>query len=284
MKKRVHAVKKSERKSPLNFKRFKKTFIYTLSAIVILLIVLGIYLNGSRIISKGEDSPKSCTDSDSGKDYFSQGNVKIIYNSGKTEFFSDSCLDSGRLQEYSCEDKNSIANQINCEFGCFEGICLTQEEEISVLIAKDLALFCGEYKFSTPKNAFASSDYGNFSALDTLDFDANTHWFGELSESYPKWIAFDLGERKCIREADLYVFKRDLPLSLDLQVSNDNVRWKTLQKDLVLENITTIGVELPDTVLARYIRLYETSGKREFGTLAEIRLNIADFPEGIINE
>jgi hypothetical protein len=279
--------KKEKRKKHFFNKVDKKQMIWIVSIIALVLLA---YIFLRVIPQQGYSHTEtkkgdiiSCADSDSGLNYFLQGSLKVNYDSGNTEFIADSCLNPGNLIENFCESNSKRSVEQNCEFGCFEGACLSQADDSEIFIDEFLATECGEVYFTTPKNAFSSSDHGKFSALDTLDFDADTHWFGDVEEPYPKWILFDLGERKCISEADIYIFKRDLPTTFDLQVSNDQVRWKTIGENITLTEITNAGIEFPATTLARYIRIYQTSGVRPFGTLSEIRVGLSDFPEDFLN-
>ncbi|MBI3334011.1 discoidin domain-containing protein [Candidatus Pacearchaeota archaeon] len=231
--------------------------------------------NPARIV---ETPPSSCIDSDNGRDYFQQGAVTLDFKKS-VDLYGDRCQDSFILIEYLCADNEVQEDPYRCEAGCFKGVCINPQQDDSVFLADELAAQCGSFEFASPRNAYASSDYSEFAALNAIDADANTHWFGNASSAFPKWIVLDLGESRCIDQIDLYFFRSDLPLIASIQASNDAIRWKTVLPEQSFTNSTTLGIVLESTALARYIRVYETSGKRPFGSLSEIRVRSAQAPD-----
>src|SRR3989344_1337736 len=91
---------------------------------------------------------------------------------------------------------------------------------------------CGEYYSLTPITATASDILSSsYSPSQAIDKNINTHWIGNSSVPYPKWIYFDLGSRKCINSADLYFFQFFLPITVTIQTSNDATAWTTIVSD-----------------------------------------------------
>jgi len=93
-------------------------------------------INGEVISDKSDSyfsivkKPITCTDSDGGKNYYQRGTVKV-----NDTTYTDYCLDSSRLVEYSCPtDKNQISGWslivitdiYTCPYGCEDGACRKQ--------------------------------------------------------------------------------------------------------------------------------------------------------------
>ncbi|MDO8563856.1 MAG: discoidin domain-containing protein [Nanoarchaeota archaeon] len=141
-------------------------------------------------------------------------------------------------------------------------------------VFQDPLLFCGDYAVGSPEKAKASSTLSGYPASNSIDSNYSSHWFGETSETYPKWIQFDLGERQCMNGAELAINALDVPTNILLQVSDDSQNWKDVSSQL------SITEDFPSTILfnetqGRYLRVLETSGNRNFGSLSEIKINKA---------
>jgi len=93
----------------------------------------------------------SCTDSDGGEDYDVRGETKLTRSDGETFSYEDFCIDSEKLNEYSCNlatiDKENCLEgcnldvQYNCPNGCVDGACVeeTPSDDLrDVNIASDL--------------------------------------------------------------------------------------------------------------------------------------------------
>ncbi len=134
---------------------------------------------------------------------------------------------------------------------------------------------CGSYELETPKDAIASSQFTNYRAANAIDNNVDTHWFGDPALKYPKTIDLDFGGKRCINAVELNVFIWDVPLKLEVQVSDDNREWRTVSEQIVLnEGAKFERVEFPETT-ARYVRIHELAGKRPYGALSEIRISAA---------
>lgn len=219
----------------------------------------------------------SCQDEEGTPNYFTKGNLKIIYKNGITDLYVDTC-DSFSIKEYSCELGRVKIEQYECEAGCFDGVCLIPEEEIEIS-DEELTAKCNNYIVSSPLNAIAQNEYSFYSALNAIDGELATHWFGSPNTDYPKWLYFDLGEKKCISEADLYAFSQDIPITGNLQASQDAVHWKTFLSNITIKETSLTGIKFPQIITARYIRWQETSSARSFGELTDIRFKMSDISE-----
>lgn len=134
---------------------------------------------------------------------------------------------------------------------------------------------CGAYELETPKDAVASSQFNNYRAANAIDENVETHWFGDPASKYPKTIDLDLGGKRCINAVELNVFIWDIPLKLKVEVSEDGHEWRPVSEEVVLnEGAKFERIEFPETT-GRYVRIHEIAGKRPYGALSEIRVNVA---------
>ncbi|GEM_PF-3497947 len=73
----------------------------------------------------------TCTDSDSGNDFFTKG----VVSTGTLNYgMSDYCVSSSTLNEFSCTSNGSLyanSEEVLCENGCFEGACLIDNTSTS---------------------------------------------------------------------------------------------------------------------------------------------------------
>ncbi|HLC53896.1 MAG TPA: discoidin domain-containing protein [Candidatus Nanoarchaeia archaeon] len=237
-----------------------------------------------------------CNDSDAGKNPSIYGEVSIA-NATTASIYVDACVSEIELDEQYCDNNMAESEVQYCSGGCQQGVCIQSaageqlpemgeegesapEESMEEGTGIDgSALGCGTYAFTTPRSATASSQFHNYRAANAIDNNPNSHWFGDPNLGYPKWITLDLGIRRCVNSVDITLFLWDAPMTLDIQTSVDGRTWQTAAKASIAEGGKAERKEFPETV-ARYIRLYETAGKRSYGTLSEIQVNNAPI-EGV---
>ncbi|MBI3334012.1 discoidin domain-containing protein [Candidatus Pacearchaeota archaeon] len=239
----------------------------------------------------------SCTDSDGGLNYNAPGVVTQMNEQGASSSYTDACINSTMLLEYACTNTQVSSENHACEGTCTNSACKARQIPLnktmpliigekaiagasgagSAGVGGEAGKFCGVYAIQSPTRASASSVSDKFKPGNAIDGDSETRWHGDPRAEYPKWIAIDLGEEKCIKALDLFVYQWDIPLTADIQVSNDQKTWTTVISGLVLTHPRTIALELPQVIVARYLRVYETSGKRPFGSLSEITLHAAAY-------
>lgn len=134
-----------------------------------------------------------------------------------------------------------------------------------------------ETEWFTPVNATAISYYGD-RYLPTMAIDdvLNTRWFTKKNTTPPAWITFDLGELRKIDGVRTMIYRSDIPMTVDVQVSNDGENWNSVVSDFVI-NIYGEFVEMPfDCVKTKYVRLYETSYKRTYGMCTEFDVRLCN--------
>ena len=122
----------------------------------------------------------------------------------------------------------------------------------------------------TPVAATASSYYSStYAPTMAIDDDTRTRWFTTRYDGPPCWIQFDLGSVKQVSKVRAIIFYRDVPMTLDVQVSNDAANWDTVVSGATITEGGTF-VEIPFAQTdARYIRLYETGFARMYGQCTE---------------
>jgi len=236
----------------------------------------------------------SCSDLDGGENFFKASKVKTLTNKNKEEIFLDYCQDAKTLIEQICIGKTHATELYSCD-SCISGACVSSDNGSTgsrIYVASGskgpgqagasgagslipIGQTCGSFELKTPVSAKANSVDPEFPASNAIDKDPFTDWFGE-SESYPKIIELNLGSKKCISYVNLYFSKWDIPMKLDLEISNNGQDWDTVISDLEVSWPRMIHQDLPEISIAKYIRLVETSGKREFGNLAEIEVKSAN--------
>ena len=142
-------------------------------------------------------------------------------------------------------------------------------------VSDTVSLRCGAYELETPKDAVASSQFNNYRAANAIDDNPETHWFGDPALKYPKTIDLDLGGKRCINAVEINVFIWDIPLKLEVHVSDDGHEWRKVSDEVVLkEGAKFERIEFLETT-GRYIRINELAGKRPYGALSEIRISVA---------
>ena len=235
--------------------------------------ILTIYYTISPGTTSYQSEILSCNDSGKDLDYFKRGIVSVNYKNGITDLYGDNC-EGSFTNEYYCEFNNLNVKKYECEAGCFEGACITPSEEEGVL-NENISLRCHSYRITSPLNAVAQNEFSYYSALNAIDGDLTTHWFGDPAHRYPKWIYFDFGNPVCVTNIDLYAFVQDTPISGNIQASNDAIRWSTILSNVTIKNVS-LTIDLPQIVTARYIRWFETSSNRSYGSLTDARFRISD--------
>ncbi|MEK6927090.1 MAG: discoidin domain-containing protein [Nanoarchaeota archaeon] len=253
-----------------------------LSAISSLFIFTDISITIKKIFTpdnvlKEELPIKSCTDPEQFRDYFTKGVVQIMFENDFSSLYGDECYDSMNLNEYYCEDNNLKKEEYNCISGCYDGACVSPQDLESVTDS-NISDTCTIYDPVSPLNAISQNQHGSFSPINSIDFNVNTHWYGSPFEEFPKWIYFDLGEKKCINQFDLYFFKEELPINITIQASQDTLNWVSLMENLSFSQSINKQISFPQIVTARYIRIIELSSGRNYGSLSDIRFNVAKIP------
>jgi len=145
-------------------------------------------------------------------------------------------------------------------------------------------------EWTDPVWAWSPTWWGNgFDPRIAIDNDLNTHWFsGSYQSSFPKWIFFAMDEIIAMDKVRIMIFSSDLPMEIDIQVSDgtlptDTYPYLPWEWEIVLSNFTvTEGntfVEIPfsETVNARYVKVWQTSHNklgRNFGTCTEFDVHV----------
>ena len=139
-----------------------------------------------------------------------------------------------------------------------------------------------DFEYETPISATASTEHSGYPASSAIDGSTipEDSWFSDGSESAPQWIYFDLGENKCINAVKVVIYYSDVPLTMDVQVSDDASDWTTVVEDWTVTVGSYTGyvywVEKSfDETTGRYIRLYQTNYNRTHGTCTEFQASTA---------
>ena len=127
-----------------------------------------------------------------------------------------------------------------------------------------------------PVSAIASSEYSDsYSSMKAIDNQTNTHWFGERHEEDPS-IIFNLGEMLTISQVRAMIFYKDVPITMNIEVSSDGESWHAVAEDFVIE-IGSEYVEIPfATSRCQYVRMTQTETRRAYGTCTELSAWITD--------
>lgn len=262
--------------------------LIVLSAISSLFIFTDISFSVKKIFIQDTNTKNlksvSCIDPEQYSDYFIKGTVQVIYQNDITEIYGDACQNSSDLIEYYCKDNSLVKEIYNCLSGCFDGACINPQK-IESVNDENLSNTCLDYNSISPINAISQNQYGAYSAINTIDYNLDTRWYGSPYESFPKWIYFDLEEKKCVNQFDLYFFNEELPITLSLQASQDAFNWFDVTGNITINSSELSRQDFPKTLTARYIRITEYSSAREYGSLSDVRFNVAKIPiKSIINQ
>lgn len=245
--------------------------------------------------TSGETVPSvaQCSDDEPEANPETSGTIQVVSKEvlsldDEITSFADACSSVNTLTEYSCEDGSKKTTIIHCPSGCNAetGTCnslSTTEEQVEEEQVEETKKIgtpqCGSYSLNTPFDAVASSQFTSYVASNAIDGDINTHWYGDPKRSYPKSIYFDLGGEKCLNSVDLNVFIWDAPITAELQISSDARNWISLTDPFEISEGGSYTHKSFPEVVTRYVRVYETQGRRNYGALSEIRVNTAEFDD-----
>jgi len=123
--------------------------------------------------------------------------------------------------------------------------------------------------WTKPVAAVASSEFAKqYSSMNAVDDDVLTDWFSKMYDVDPS-ITFDLGEVKTISKIRLMVYKRDAPMTVIVETSEDGVNWRTVAENAKIGS-GSMYVTIPfASHRARYERVTETETNRQYGTVTE---------------
>ena len=252
----------------------------------------------------------TCTESDGGKNFYSSGNLALNGVASSSDF----CVNDKTVQEYYCDaNRNSVSEQYTCPEKCYNGACIAGErkkESTLLLVNADVIpiqkisespssgessggetavasgikktgelterFVCGDYSKIKPLSASASSFKDEFYAANAIDGNTETSWYGK-TDDLSKTITFDFGENRCLRSYDLYFFYWDVPVNVDIDVSSDGVSWKKVVSSRSFNLVSNVNIKMPEIIIARYVKLKENHGIRDYGNLDEISFEAAQF-------
>jgi len=131
-----------------------------------------------------------------------------------------------------------------------------------------------------PISAIASSEYSSsYASMKSVDNNTGTYWFSARNEENPT-ISFDLGQLLTIDKVRTMIFHRDVPMTLNIDVSCDGEHWHTVAEDFVIETGSEY-VEIPFApARCQYVRMTQTETARVYGTVTEFGVFVTeDDPE-----
>ncbi len=125
----------------------------------------------------------------------------------------------------------------------------------------------------SPVAATASSTYRNsFAPEKAIDGRMDTSWFSEQHTALPCWIQFDLGETLTVSKVRTVIFNKDVPITLDVQVSTDGTDWTTVAADFTITEADTFVTIPCNPANTRHVRLWETELGRTYGQCTEFEV------------
>jgi len=65
-----------------------------------------------------------CVEDDGGKDFFTKGTTKLLFQKGTSSNLTDRCLGGVELKEFYCEDNHIKVEKKMCEGRCVNGACI----------------------------------------------------------------------------------------------------------------------------------------------------------------
>ncbi len=130
-----------------------------------------------------------------------------------------------------------------------------------------------------PISAIGSSEYSeSYAASKSVDNRTNTYWFSKRNEENPE-ITFDLGKLLTISKVRAMIFHRDVPVTVDIDVSSDNEDWRTVAEDFVID-VGSEYVEIPFAPSrCQYVRMSQTETNRLYGTCTEFDVWVSEEEE-----
>ena len=142
----------------------------------------------------------------------------------------------------------------------------------------------------TPVSVNCSSEYSeNYPATNAIDGDVTTHWFATINDPSPT-LTFDLGAVRRSSAIRVALFRLDVPMTFDVQVSDDMDTWKTVLDDAVVTE-SGVLVDVPCAASGRYFKVCDMHGARMYTSMSEfavecvprggltLTLNYGDFTE-----
>jgi hypothetical protein len=126
--------------------------------------------------------------------------------------------------------------------------------------------------YETPIGTTCSSEYSAAHACsNAIDGNTGSHWLGDGS-GLPQWIYFDLGTEKCISGVKADIYGPDVPMTMDIQVSDDASSWTTVVSDWTVPIGDTWQEVTFTEITGRYVRLYEKTSARAYGNCDEFQV------------
>jgi C1A family cysteine protease len=127
-----------------------------------------------------------------------------------------------------------------------------------------------------PVLAIASTEYNaNYAAARMIDNNTATHWFSDRHDANPE-IIFDIGSMQTIHMARAMIFRRDVPMTINIDVSSDGESWRTVVEDFVID-VGTEYVEIPFAPSrCQYVNMTQTETARVYGTCTEFDVWITE--------
>src|SRR3546814_10682718 len=99
-------------------------------------------------------------------------------------------------------------------------------------------------------------------AMNLIDDDKNTSWRTQASGVFPHWFSVDMGTSKVIDGFYYVKMPQDVndgPKGLKIEVSQDNIAWKTVLETEVTASYLRQQLALQESVTARYFKVTVTS-------------------------
>jgi hypothetical protein len=123
--------------------------------------------------------------------------------------------------------------------------------------------------WTKPVSATALSEYSDYYAPSkSIDNRTNTHWFSTRNEEKPA-VTFNLGELLTISKVRATIYHKDVPMTVNIDVSSNGEDWRTVVDDFVIK-IGSEYVEIPfATSRCQYVRMTQTETARVYGTCTE---------------
>ncbi|QFQ12475.1 PKD domain-containing protein [Pseudoprevotella muciniphila] len=106
----------------------------------------------------------------------------------------------------------------------------------------------------------------NRSASNIIDNNTNTFWHSQWYDAtagYPHFFQFSREQMDTIESIKLYTYRDGdiyYPNTMNVEVSDDNETWTTLESGIYFPNRSTVGVILDQPITQKYFRLTFTSG------------------------
>jgi|LGOV01.1.fsa_nt_gb hypothetical protein len=120
----------------------------------------------------------------------------------------------------------------------------------------------------TPDSVVASTVYRTkYPVENTIDGDVETHWFSKIDDLDPT-LTFDMGDVVQSSAIRVAMFKLDVPMTFDVQVSTDGHDWTTVVDDATITESGEL-VKLPCVAMGQYFKIIDMHGPRIYTSLSE---------------